>query len=112
MGRLLFILTAALIVSALSLVTSQYQGRSLYVELERAQVASRELDVQWRRLQLDQTEHAKQAQIDRVAKGQLKMDGVTPARTIYLARQGDQVAFLPYGPSGKPPPPKAKGGRP
>lgn len=111
MGRLLFILTAALIVSALSLVTSQYRGRSLYVELERAQVASRELEVQWRRLQLEQTEHAKQAQIDRVAKGQLGMEGVTPARTIYLARRGDQLAFLPYGPSGKPPP-STKGGRP
>jgi cell division protein FtsL len=50
MGRLLFVLTVALIGCALSLVSSQYKARSLFVELERAQAVARDLDVDWRRL--------------------------------------------------------------
>ncbi|MBN9182177.1 MAG: cell division protein FtsL, partial [Microbacterium sp.] len=43
----------------------------------------------WRRLQLEQTDHAKHALIDNVARTTLKMEPVTPARTIYLAQSRD-----------------------
>ncbi|MBX6317592.1 cell division protein FtsL [uncultured Pigmentiphaga sp.] len=116
MGRLLFVLTAALVGCALSLVSSQYKARSLFVELERAQAAARDLDVEWRRLQLEQTDHAKHALIDKVARTTLKMEPVTPARTIYLAQSRDGQggpALLPYGPPGVPVPAKspARGAR-
>ncbi|VCU69553.1 Cell division protein FtsL [Pigmentiphaga humi] len=116
MGRLLFVLTIALVACGLSLVSSQYKARSLFVELERTQSATRELDVEWRRLQLEQTDHAKHALIDSVARNALKMEPVTPARTIYLAQGRDAQsgpALLPYGPPGVPVPPKTtpRGGR-
>ncbi len=109
MGRLLFVLTIALIGCSLSLVSSQYQARSLFVELERAQGVTRDLDVDWRRLQLEQTDHAKHALIDTVARQTLKMEPVTPAHTIYLAQRRDSregPSLMPYGPPGVPVPPK------
>jgi cell division protein FtsL len=111
MGRLLFVLTLALVLCALSLVSSQYKARSLFVDLEREQSTARDLDVDYRRLQLEQTDNAKHALIDSVARGTLKMEPVTPARTIYLAQQHDSQngpALLPYGPPGAPPAPAAK----
>ncbi|MPS25864.1 cell division protein FtsL [Pigmentiphaga sp.] len=113
MGRLLFVLTVALVGCALSLVSSQYKARSLFVELERVQAVARDLDVDWRRLQLEQTDHAKHALIDNVARTTLKMEPVTPARTIYLAQSRDAQsgpALLPYGPPGVPLPAKPKAG--
>ncbi|NYE25667.1 cell division protein FtsL [Pigmentiphaga litoralis] len=107
MARLLFVLTLALIGCALSLVSSQYEARSLFMELERAQVVTRDLDVDWRRLQLEQTDHSKHGLIDNVARNTLKMEPVTPARTIYLAQrrdQGDAPVVLPFGPLGEPMP--------
>lgn len=115
MGRLLFVLIIALIGCALSLVSSQYEARSLFVELERAQVVTRDLDVDWRRLQLEQTDYSKHGLIDSVARGTLKMEPVTPPRTIYLAQRrdaGDAPLVMPFGPSGEPvPAPAARGTR-
>lgn len=116
MARLLFVLVLALIGCALSLVSSQYEARSLFVELERAQVVTRDLDVEWRRLQLDQTDHAKHGLIDSVARGTLAMEPVTPARTIYLAQRRDSAEapqVMPFGPTGEPvPQPAARGAAP
>lgn len=86
MARLFVVLVLALVLCALSLVGSQYKARSQFVELERAQAAARDLDVEWRRLQLEQTDNAKHAVIDSVARGVLKMEPITPARTVYLSK--------------------------
>jgi len=83
-GRLNAILTALLILCALSLVNSQYQSRRLFIELERAQAAARQLDVDWAQLQLDQSTLGKHARIDTNARRDLNMVPVTPARTEYL----------------------------
>jgi cell division protein FtsL len=89
MGRLSFLLAVALMVSAMALVTSQYQARRLFVQMERGKTEARELDVQWRQLQLDQTANAKHSLIDDVSRNQLKMEAVTPGHTVYLARPRD-----------------------
>ncbi|GAA4342604.1 hypothetical protein GCM10023144_44770 [Pigmentiphaga soli] len=106
MSRLLFILVIALVGCGLSLVSSQYKARSLFAELEQAQGVARDLDVEWRQLQLEQTDHAKHALIDDVARKALKMEPVTPARTIYLSQRADAGGaprLLPYGAPGTPP---------
>ena len=83
-GRLNVLLTALLVVSALSLVNSQYQARSLFIELERAQAATRQLDIEWAQLQLDQSTLGKHARIEANARRDLKMVTLTPSRTQYL----------------------------
>lgn len=83
-GRVNLILTVALVLCALSLVNAQYQARRLFIELERAQAAAKQLEIDWAQLQLDQSTLAKHARIEANARRDLGMMAVTPARTQYL----------------------------
>jgi cell division protein FtsL len=83
-GRFSLLLTIALVLCALSVVNAQYQARRLFIELERAQAASRQLDIEWAQLQLDQSTLGKHARIEGNARRDLGMIAVTPARTQYL----------------------------
>ena len=73
MVKLNVLLLCALIACALSLVTSRYQARKLFVELERERAAARDFDVEYGQLQLEQSTWAMPARIDNVARAQLKM---------------------------------------
>lgn len=86
MGRLCIVLAAILMVSAISLVTARHQSRQLFVAAERLEDRSRELDIEWRRLQLERAELARNARIDHIARQDLGMVTATPDRSIYLDR--------------------------
>lgn len=86
MGRVCVVLAIALMVSAISLVTARHQSRQLFVAVERLEDRSRELDIEWRRLQLERAELARNARIDHIARRDLGMVTVTPERSIYLDR--------------------------
>jgi cell division protein FtsL len=83
-GKINLVLTAALVLCALSLVNAQYQARRLFIELERAQATAKQLEVEWAQLQLDQSTLAKHARIEANARRDLGMIAVTPSRTQYL----------------------------
>ena len=87
-GRIIFVLTAVLLGCSLSLVNAQYQARRLFIELERAQAAARQLDVEWAQLQLDQSTLGKHARIEENARRTLKMVPLTANRTQYLSEGG------------------------
>ena len=79
------IVLAALLVScALALVNSQYKARNLFIELEKLQQQSRQLDIDWAQLQLDQSTLGKNARIEQIARTELNMTPLSPARTQYL----------------------------
>lgn len=84
MGRLSLIAAAMLMLSAVSLVTSRYQSRQLFIELGRGQAQARDLDTDWRRLQLERAELARNARVDKAARDELKLIPIVPDRTIYL----------------------------
>lgn len=86
-GRINVVLTAVLVLCALSLVNAQYQSRRLFIELERAQASARQLDIEWAQLQLDQSTLGKHGRIEAVARNDLGMVALTPARTQYLTRE-------------------------
>lgn len=83
-GRIIGVLAFLLVLCALSLVNSQYQARRAFIELERAQAAARQLDIEWAQLQLDQSTLGKHARIEANARRDLTMVSLTPARTQYL----------------------------
>lgn len=83
-GRLSMVLTTLLACSALSLVNAQYQARRLFIEIERAQAVTRQLEIEWSQLQLDQSTLGKHARIEENARRDLHMVPVTPARTQYI----------------------------
>ncbi|CAB3915012.1 cell division protein FtsL [Achromobacter anxifer] len=84
MGRVNLIVAALLMLSAISLVTSRYQSRQLFIELGRDQAHARDLETSWRRLQLDRAELARNARVDAIARDGLKMISIVPDRTLYL----------------------------
>ncbi|MCD0501858.1 cell division protein FtsL [Bordetella petrii] len=84
MSRMSLFVAVLLMLSAISLVTSRYQSRQLFIELERSRSQARTLDTDWRRLQLERAELARNARIDKAARQDLKMIPIVPDRTLYL----------------------------
>lgn len=98
MNRLSFFFGILLMLSAISLVTARYQSRQLFIASERASAKMQELDVEWRRLQLERAELARNARVDEFARRDLEMVVPRPNTTIYL--KDNQVvsgAVLPLG---------------
>ncbi len=98
MGRLSIVLALGVVACALLMVSSRYEMRWAVVELDRARHQERELDVEWRRLQLDLTDFAQHARIDSVARQALEMQPVSPERLIYM-RPGGTLAAVPAAPA-------------
>lgn len=84
MNRSTIILLIILMVCSLSLVAAQQKTRSLYVALERAQTEERRLNQEWLRLEYEQRNLSKAARITEIARKQLHMQPINPARTIYV----------------------------
>jgi len=87
-GKLNVVLTALLVASALSLVNARYQARHLFIDLERLTQQARQLDIDWSQLQLDQSTLGKNERIEQIAREDLNMTQLTPARTQYLTEGG------------------------
>ena len=85
-NKLNLVLTALLVGCALSLVNAQDKWRHLFIELERAQSQSRQLDIEWAQLQLDQSTLGKHERIEAIARKDLNMTPLTPARIQYLTQ--------------------------
>lgn len=88
MIRTVLFLAFVLMLSALSLVTVRFQTRSLFVASERLKSQAQELDTEWRGLQLERAELARNARIDEMARTELHMIPVRTGSTIYLQGAG------------------------
>ena len=80
MTKLNFILLLALILCALGVVTSQHKARKLFVELQKERELTRQYDVEWGQLQLEQSTWAMHGRIEKIAAGSLQMRVPTSAR--------------------------------
>ena len=88
-GKANVFLTAILVGCALLLVNSQYRARNLFIELERAQQKTRQLDIEWSQLKVDQSTLGKNARIEEIARTELNMVPLTPDRTQYLTKDAE-----------------------
>ncbi len=87
-GKANVVLTTVLVGCALSVVNARYQSRQLFIELGHLQQQVRQLDIDWAQLQLDQSTLGKNARIEQIARTELNMAPLTPARTQYLTEGG------------------------
>ena len=87
-GKINIVLAAVLVGSALSLVNAQYEARNLFIELGKLEHQAKQLDIDWSQLQLDQSTLGKNARIEQIARSELSMTPLTPARTQYLTEGG------------------------
>jgi cell division protein FtsL len=88
-GKINLVLVTLLVGCALSLVNARNHSRHLFSELELLQQQARQLDIDWSQLQLDQSTLGKNARIEQIARTELNMTPLTPARTQYLT-EGDK----------------------
>jgi cell division protein FtsL len=87
-GKLNIVLTLLLVGCALSTVNARYQARQLFIDLGRLEQQQRQLDIDWAQLQLDQSTLGKNERIEQIARTDLNMTPLTPARTQYLTEGG------------------------
>jgi cell division protein FtsL len=80
-------LSVVLLICALALVTSQHRARRVFTQLTKEQETTKQIDVEWGQLQLEQSTWAMHARIERIASGYLHM-GVPPASRVRLVTPG------------------------
>jgi cell division protein FtsL len=84
------LLFVAVVLCALSVVTSQHKARKLFIELQKEKTQAQQTDVEWGQLQLEQSTWAAPARVEAVAVQKLQMQ---------LPKNG-QVQFIRIKPDG------------
>lgn len=74
--KLVLILSLIVLASSLGVVYAKHQSRKLFVELDTLKKERDEMNVEWGRLQLEQSTLATHGRIETIAKKRLQM--VTP----------------------------------
>ncbi|HUW25847.1 MAG TPA: cell division protein FtsL [Gallionella sp.] len=67
------LLLMAVVVCALSVVTSQHKARKLYLELQKQKEHAQQMEVEWGQLQLEQSTWAALTRVEKIATQQLQM---------------------------------------
>ena len=86
MLTLILSLLALVMVSALSLVYSKHQSRKLFVEVQQLQKQIDELDIDWGRLQLEQSAWSAHSRIERIARKRLNMKPPAANEIVYISQ--------------------------
>lgn len=73
MTKLHLLLLLMVLVSALSVVTSQNKARKLFTALQTEDDRAQQMEVEWGQLQLEQSTWAMSARVEKIAVNQLKM---------------------------------------
>ncbi|MDH4216454.1 MAG: cell division protein FtsL [Gallionella sp.] len=81
---------AAVVLCALSVVTSQHKARKLYVELQLEKERAQQMEIEWGQLQLEQSTWATPSRVEKIAAQQLLMQ---------LPKNGE-VQFIRVEPNG------------
>ncbi|MBT0569972.1 cell division protein FtsL [Curvibacter sp. CHRR-16] len=83
MIRLNLVLMVAVLLSALYLVSVQYESRSTFVALEKAHAEARRLELERQQLVVAKRAQATPAKVEKIATDKLKMRQANPAITTY-----------------------------
>lgn len=92
MMRLNFVLLAAVIASALVLVSTAYDARRLFTDLHRADLEALRLQGEHKRLEAERQLQATNLRVERTAREKLRMATATPAVTLYEGRAAAAAA--------------------
>jgi cell division protein FtsL len=84
MTRTNLLLLLAVVVCALSVVTSQHKARKLFAELQKEKELAQQMEVEWGQLQLEQSTWAMPARVEQIASRQLHMQMPKPGQIRYV----------------------------
>lgn len=94
MTRLNMLLLIALIGCALSVVTSQHKARKLFMELQAALEGERQLDQEWRELQIESQTLGTGKRIEQKATRDLGMTVPDAKKTVILVLDANASAAV------------------
>jgi len=89
-NALLLFLTIA---CALGVVTSQHKARKLFVELQNEKDQAQQMDVEWGKLQLEQSTLVTPARVEKLARQQLLMHMPQSDKVRYIRMNGVMVGL-------------------
>ena len=78
------VLILAIMSTAVSVVYSKHQSRKLFVELQKLHHQIDELNIEWGRLQLEQSTWSSHGRIEKIARTKLKMTLPKANEVIYI----------------------------
>ena len=77
-------LLVGLLISALAVIGSKYQSRSLFIAIQSQEASLDKYEVEWGQLQLELTTLTEENRIEQVAKKKLKLKMPVRKKIIYL----------------------------
>lgn len=78
------LLLLAVVLCALSVVTSQHKARKLFIELQQEKERTQQMEVEWGQLQLEQSTWATPRRVGEVAEQKLQMQLPGNGQTIFI----------------------------
>ncbi|MBP9059193.1 MAG: cell division protein FtsL [Rhodoferax sp.] len=97
MIRLNLVLSLAVLVSSLYLVTVQYESRQLFSNLDKARSEERRLIADNAKLQVEKRAQATSLRVEKLAREKLQMRSTTPAITHYVSYGSEPLAAKAQG---------------
>ncbi len=91
MARVNALLLLLAIACALGVVTSQHKARKLFVELQNEKDRAQQMDVEWGKLQIEQSTLAMPARVEKLARQQLHMHMPQSEQMRYVRVDGAVV---------------------
>lgn len=89
------LLLVAVVLCALSVVTSQHQARKLFIELQKEKEHAQQMEVEWGQLQLEQSTWAAPARVEQVAVRKLQMQLPKNGQVQFIRIKPDSGTKLP-----------------
>lgn len=78
------LVVVVLLISALAVISSKYQSRALFIEIQQQEKMLDDYEVEWGQLQLELTTLTEENRVERVAEKQLKLRMPEREKIIYL----------------------------
>lgn len=83
-NRLLALLSAVLLVSALAVIYSKYYSRLVFIEIQKQERELDQSEVEWGQTQLELTTFAEQNRVEAVAREKLKLVVPLHENIVYI----------------------------
>lgn len=90
-ARINALLLFLVIVCALGVVTSQHKARKIFVELQNEKDRAQQMDVEWGKLQLEQSTLVTPARVEKLARQQMQMHMPQSEQIRYIRESGAMV---------------------
>ncbi len=84
-------LLSVMVICALAVITSRHKSRKLFIEMQKEDVLTKKLNVEWGQLQLEQSTWAMHSRIEKEAQHNLGMQVAPPNRTQVILEHGEIV---------------------